>query len=1058
MWIVKLALGRPYTFIMAALLICIMGPLAILNTPKDIFPEIRIPVVGVVWNYAGLPAREMADRITSTFERVAPTTVNNVEHVESNSLNGVAVTKLFFHPGSNINLSMAQATAFAQYWLHNLPPGTQPPLILSYNASSVPVLQLALSSKTIPEQGLYDTANIYVRSQLSGVPGASLPFPYGGKQRQVQVDLDPRALQSYGLSAEDVQKAIAAQNLIIPAGTEKIDQFEFVVHLNGSPTSVEDLNNLPIKTVKGATVYIHDVAHVRDGAPPQQNIVRVNGQHAVLMTVQKTGTASTLQIVNGVRGKLPSVRAGGPDGLQIHAVGDQSLFVKAAISGVVREALIAGALTAAMILLFLGSWRSTLIIAVSIPLSILVSIIALSALGETLNIMTLGGLALAVGILVDDATVAIESINTHLEQGEPVETAILNGAREIATPALVATLCICIVFLPMFFLSGVPKFLFAPMAEAIIFAMLASYVLSRTLVPTLAKLLLKPHSKEPGRGMAARFSRLQKRFEDGIDRLRERYRRLLVSAIEGRKILIPLSLGIALLSLGLMPALGSDFFPSVDSGQIKLHMRAHAGTRVEETARLADQVETEIRRSIPSSELDGIVDNIGLPVSGINLTYSTSAPTGSADADIYVTLKPGHHPTAGYVRRLRTELASRFPGVSFSFLPADIVSQILNFGAPSPVDVKIVGKNEAGNQLVAQKLLTAFRKIPGLADVHIQQDLDAPDFEVNVDRSRSRDLGLTQSDVANNLLISLSGSFQTEPTFWVDPKNGVSYPIVTQTPQTRLQSLDALRNTQITGGTGSRPDILGGLADIKRGVTPAVVTHFNGQPAVDIFATNADRDLGGVSHDIRRAIASVEKAGLPKGVSIKLGGQVTTMNTSFAQLFLGLAFAIVLVYMMIVVNFQSLLDALIIIAALPAAIAGIVWMLFATGTTLSVPALTGAIMCVGVATANSILVVSFARDRMRAGASPAAAALAAGVGRFRPVLMTALAMIMGMLPMAIGLGEGGEQNAPLGRAVIGGLIFATAATLLLVPAIFTQLHGRRRGPTPAPGSASGIPL
>jgi len=986
---------------------------------------------------------------------VATTTVSNIEHIESQSLTGVGVTKFFFHPGSNVDLSMSQMTAIGQTWLKNLPPGTTPPQILAYSASSVPVIQLALSSKTISEQGLYDAGNIFVRTQLATVQGASIPFPFGGKQRQVQVDLDQTALQSYGLSAQDVQNAIAAQNLIIPAGTQKIGEFEYNIRLNGSPTAVADLNDLPIKAVNGATVYVHDVAHVRDGAPPQTNVVRLNGEHAVLMTVQKTGGASTLDIINAIKAKLPAVQAAAPPGLDIRAVGDQSLFVKAAISGVIREGAIAAALTGLMILLFLGSWRSTLIITVSIPLSILASILALSALGQTINIMTLGGLALAVGILVDDATVAIENINAHLERGESVEDAILNGAHEIAVPALVATLCICIVFVPMFFLEGVSKFLFVPLAEAIVFAMLASYVLSRTLVPTLAKYLLKAHA--PGHESSAKprnpVARLQAAFERGFDRLRERYRGVLTQVIARRGLFIPLFLAGAVASLALAPWLGSDFFPAVDSGQIKLHLRAHAGLRVEETARIADQVEAVIRGVIPTDELADVVDNIGLPFSGINLTYANSGPTGANDADIYVTLKDRHHPTPGYVRALRQRLPGAFPGVSFAFLPADIVSQILNFGAPAPIDVQITGANTVANNAIAQRLLARMQRVPGIADARIQQPLDAPEFDVSVDRSRGQDVGLTQRDVANTMLISLSGSFQNQPTFWLDPKNGFPYPIVTQTPQAQLDSLDALRNTPITGAPGSHPQILGALGEIKRGVGPSLVTHYNVQPAIDIYAAAGDRDLGGVTADIKALVAQAQKD-LPKGSAIVIRGQAITMQTSFSGLFLGLGFAILLVYLLIVVNFQSWLDPFIIVSALPAALAGIVWMLFLTHTTLSVPALTGAIMSMGVATANSILVVSFARDRLQAGGVDAAtAAMEAGFGRFRPVLMTALAMIIGMLPMALGLGEGGEQNAPLGRAVIGGLTVATLATLLFVPAVFTLLHGRRAAAprtTPAP--------
>jgi len=1053
MWLIKVAISRPYAFLVMAFAILIMGPLTMLRTPTDIFPNIGIPVISMVWSYNGLPAREMANRISANFERIAPVVVNGVEHIDGTNLTGVAVSKFYFQPGANVPLAMSQLTAGASYYQRNFPQGFTPPQVLTYNASSVPVMQLALSSKTLSESALYDAGNIYIRGQLSGIPGVSLPFPYGGKQRQVQVDLDPRQLQSYGLSAQDVQNAIANQNLIIPAGTQKIGAFEYTVALNGAGATIDDLNNLPVKVVNGSTIYVHDVAHVRDGSPPQTNIVRMDGEHAVLMTVQKIGSASTLDIVGAVKAKLPTVQAGAPDGLKIAATGDQAIFVSAAISGVIREGVIAASLTALMILLFLGSWRSTLIIAVSIPLSILVSMIGLSALGQTINIMTLGGLALAVGILVDDATVAIENINSHLERGEPVRQSVLDGSGEIAVSALVATLCICIVFTPMFFLAGVPQYLFVPMAEAIVIAMLASYVLSRTLVPTLAALMLKPHAvgehaEDHEIARPNPFARFQLGFERRFEALRERHRNLLAWAVSSRRLFIPVFLLMSLASLLLVPTLGSDFFPSVDGGQIKLHLRAHAGTRVEETARIVDQVEARIRKTIPAAEIEGVVDNIGLPVSGVNLSYSNSAPTGPADADIYVSLGDGHHPTSGYVRQLRASLPQAFPDVTFAFLPADIVSQILNFGAPAPIDVQIVGKDMAGNAAVAQKLLKRIKRIPGIADARIQQDLDAPTLNVVVDRSRIGDVGLTQKDVANNLLISLSGSFQTQPTFWLDPRSGVSYPIVSQVPQTDLTTLDSLRNIPITGDPASHGQVLGGIGDIKRGILPAVDTRYNAQPAMDIYATNADRDLRGVATDVRKAVADVTKAGLPKGTTITLRGQVVTMQASYAGLLYGIAFAMLLVYLLIVVNFQSLLDPFIIISALPATMAGIVWMLFVTGTHLSVPALTGAIMSVGVATSNSILVVSLARDRMLAGDDPITAAIGSGFGRFRPVLMTALAMIIGMLPMSLGMGEGGEQNAPLGRAVIGGLVFATIATLTFVPAVFATLHGMRQCDVP----------
>ncbi|OAJ55357.1 RND transporter [Paraburkholderia ginsengiterrae] len=1055
MWIVRIALRRPYTFIVLALLLGIIGPLTVLRTPTDIFPNINIPVVSVIWNYSGLPPNEMGNRITGNFERFTLITVNNIEHIESQSLSGVAVIKYFFRPGTNIDLPVSQLTAGAQTWLKQLPPGITPPLIVSYNASSVPIIQLALSSKTIPEQGLFDLANNFVRTQLVGVAGASIPYPYGGRVRQVQVDLDQQQLQARGVSADDVVNAINAQNLIIPAGTQKVGEFEYNIKLNGSPVAVQDLNDLPIKTVNGTLVYVHDVAHVRDGAAPQTNIVRVDGQHASLMTIQKTGTASTLDIIGQIKALLPSVRNASPSALDIQPIGDQSVFVKSAISGVVREGVIAAALTALMILLFLGSWRSTLIITISIPLSVLCSLIGLSLLGETINIMTLGGLALAVGILVDDATVAIESINAHLERGAEVETAILAGAQEIAVPALVATLCICIVFAPMFFLSGVARFLFVPLAEAIVFAMLASYVLSRTLIPTLAKYWLRMHEGHDAEQDSRNpFVRLQGAFQRGFEALRLRYHRLLVRMIARRRFFILVFLGCMLASLALIPWLGSNFFPSVDSGQIKLHLRGHAGLRVEETARLTDEVEATVRKTIPGSEISSVVDNIGLPVSALNLSYSNSAPTTAADADILITLKEKHRPTSEYVRQLRASLPQAYPGVSFAFLPADIVSQILNFGAPAPIDIQVSGFNVEANDAFAQQLLSQVRHVSGIADVRIQQDLDYPEFDVNVDRSRAQDVGLSQREVANDLLFTLTGSFQTNPTFWLDPKNGVSYPIVTQTPQPQLDSLDALRNVPLTAA-GGQSKILGAVGTITRSVGPAVVSHYNVKPTIDIYAAVQDRDLGGVATDVNK-IVDAAKANLPRGSSIVVRGQVQTMKTSFTGLYGGLAFAILLVYLLIVINFQSWTDAFIIVTALPAALAGIVWMLFLTRTPLSVPALTGALMSVGVATANSILVVSFARDRLlEVGGDASKAATDAGFARFRPVLMTALAMVIGMVPMALGLGDGGEQNAPLGRAVIGGLAFATVATLLLVPAVFSLIHGGEKkapaaGPTQQP--------
>jgi multidrug efflux pump subunit AcrB len=1047
MWIVRVALQRPYTFIMLAVLIVLMGGYAIVNTATDIFPNIRIPIAAVIWRYTGILPEEIANRIVLFSERIAQTTVNDVEHTESLSVNGTAVVKYFFQPDADNDLSMSQITAVSQVQLAYSPPGTTPPFILSYSASSVPILQLALSSDTLPESQIYDIANTLVRTQLATVAGASIPYPFGGKQRQVQVDLDPQALRARGLSGNDVVAAIGAQNLILPAGTQKIGSLEYFIKLNASPTQIDDLNNLPIRAHNGNVTYIRDVAHVRDGYSPQTNMVRLEGRRAVLMSVLKTGKASTIDIINNINEKLPQIRAALPPELKIEALSDQSVFVRAAISGVIREALIAGALTGLLILLFLGSWRSTLIITISIPLSILASIFCLSALGETINIMTLGGLALAVGILVDDATVTIENINYHLDHGKDVEAAILDGAHQIALPALVSTLSICIVFVPMFLLAGIAKFLFIPLAEAVVFAMLASYVLSRTLVPTLAKFWLKKHdpgAKPKNRHFLARF---QEGFERAFERMRERYRALLTAALQSG----PRFAGIFLASmaatailafpLGPLPGLGQDFFPSVDGGQIKLHLRARTGTRIEETAALCDAVEATIREVIPKNQIVNVVDNLGLPYSGINLTYSTSAPVGPGDADIFVNLSPDHKPTADFVRVLRNKLAAAYPSTTFSFLPADMISQILNFGLPSPIDVQIAGFNLQGNREFANKLLQKMHAVAGAVDLHIHQSNDYPQFNVDVDRTKAQLLGQTEQSVANNLLISLSGSFQTAPSFWVDPKSGTQYSVTTQTPQFRLENLNDMGNTPLGGGAGGASQILSNVATIHRSVAPAVVTHYNATPTIDIYGSVQDMDLGYVSAQIHKIITDVQKD-LPKGSKIVLRGQSQTMKASFNGLLIGLVGAIILVYMLLVVNFQSMLDPFIIVTALPAALAGIVWMLFLTHTTVSVPALTGAIMCMGVATANSVLVVSFARERMNEGDDAFEAALQAGFTRLRPVLMTALAMIIGMIPMALGLGDGGEQNAPLGRAVIGGLIFATIATLLFVPTVFSIIHGR----------------
>jgi multidrug efflux pump subunit AcrB len=1054
MWIVKLALRRPYTFIMLAVLIVFLGVYSILKMPTDIFPNIKIPIAAVIWRYTGLLPEEIADRIVLFSERTAQTVVNDVEHTESQSVNGEAVVKYFFQPNADKDLSMAQIIAVSQTQLQTAPPGTTPPFVLSYNASSVPILQLALSSETIPEQEIFDLGNNILRTQLATVAGASIPYPYGGKQREVQVDLDPRLLRARGLAASDVVSAISQQNLILPAGTEKIDTREYFVKLNASPQKIEELNDLPIKSIDGGVLYVRDVAHVRDGYPPQTNIARVDGKRAIVMNVLKTGNASTLDIISGINSKLPLARASMPKDLKLVALSDQSIFVRAAISGVIREGVIAASLTGLLILLFLGSWRSTLIITISIPLSVLTSVACLAALGETINIMTLGGLALSVGILVDDATVTIENINYHLERGSDVEQAILEGAHQIALPALVSTLSICIVFVPMFQLAGIAKYLFIPLAEAVVFAMLASYILSRTLIPTLAKYWLK--KKDEHAQQKSGLARFQKRFEHGFERMRHGYRNLLSMAIDGGALFAGVFLlamaAAALLAfpIGPLPGLGQDFFPSVDAGQLKLHLRAPTGTRIEETAILCDQVEKTIRDTIKAGEITSIVDNLGLPYSGINLAYSTSAPVGPGDADIFINLAKRHSNLFSYQNALRRKLAASYPSTQFQFLPADIVSQILNFGLPSPLDVQVTGANTEANREFIQKLLPKLIGVAGAADLHIQQPYDYPQINVDVDRTKAEFLGLTQQNVASNLLISLSGSFQTTPSFWIDPKSGTQYNVVAQTPQYELSSLNDLSNTPLAHTVGSVPaasgtsQVLANVSTLHRSVAPAVVSHYNAQVAFDIFGNVQGTDLGSVAKQFNRII-DASKKDLPKGSTIHLKGQVETMTQSFNGLLLGLVGAIILVYMLIVVNFQSLLDPLIIITALPAALAGIVWMLFLTHTTVSVPALTGAIMCMGVATANSVLVISFAREQMDEGYTAREAALEAGFTRLRPVIMTATAMIIGMIPMALGLGESGEQNAPLGRAVIGGLVFATVATLFFVPSVFVIIHGRGKG-------------
>jgi CzcA family heavy metal efflux pump len=1050
MWIVRVALNRPYTFIVLALLILIVSPVVILRTPTDIFPNINIPVIAIAWQYTGLNPEETEGRITSVYERVLTTTVDNIEHIESTTVNGEAIVKVFLQPTASLDTANAQVTAVSQTILRQLPPGALPPLIINYSASSVPILQLGLTGQGLSEQQLNDLGQNFLRPQLVTVPGAVIPFPYGGKQRQVMIDLNPDLLQAKGLSPQDVLNAILNQNLVLPGGTAKIDEFEYDVRLNSSPRTVAELNDLPIKQAGASTIYLRDVANVRDGFAPQTNIVRQNGNRGVLVSILKAGTASTINVVNGTKELLPRVAQTLPPQLKMQPLADQSIFVKAAVSGVIREAVIAACLTALMILLFLGSWRSTLIIAVSIPLSILTSIVILSFLGETINIMTLGGLALAVGILVDDATVTIENIERHLEEGHNLHEGILEGAAQIAVPALVSTLCICIVFLPMFFLSGVSKYLFVPLAEAVVFAMLASYVLSRTLVPTLAMYLLKAKEHEDGqkRGL---FSRFQKGFERGFERLRLSYELLLTTVVHQRKIFIPVFLGICLSAFLLVPWLGQNFFPSSDNGEFFLHMRAKTGTRIEETARLCDEIEASIRREIPQSEMDNILDNIGLPYSTINFMHSTSGLIGAGDADILVSLKEKHHPTADYIRQLRETLPRQFPGTTFYFLPADIVTQVLNFGLPAPIDIQIDGADLDGNRKVADKMLGELRHVRGLTDLRIQQPADYPVFDIDVDRTKASQGGFNERSVASSVLNSLSGSFQVQPLFFLNWNNGVQYNLVTQTPQYRVQSLQDLQNTPITAAGNPRPGILANVASIHRSNEMEVISHYNIRRLVEIYGAVQDRDLGAVGRDVNRIIDANRKS-LPRGSFITVRGQLQTMRTSYIGLLGGLVFSIVLVYLLIVVNFQSWLDPFIIISALPAALAGIVIFLFITRTTLSVPALMGAIMCMGVATANSILVIAFAKERLVELKDPVEAAIQAGYTRFRPVLMTALAMIIGMIPMALGAGDGGEQNAPLGRAVIGGLLLATTATLIFVPSVFALLH-RKHDPTEGQTSA-----
>ncbi|HSZ79894.1 MAG TPA: efflux RND transporter permease subunit [Chthoniobacterales bacterium] len=1047
MWIVALALRRPYTFTVFAILILIAGVVAITRTPKDIFPSINIPVVSVLWSYAGMSPEGMESHIVSQFERGLTTTVDNIEHIESQSIYGIGIVKVFLQPGASVASGIAQITSISQAALRQMPPGITPPLVISYTASNVPVLRLGLAGQNLSEQQLNDLALQFVRTQLITVPGAAVPYPYGGKQRYVSIDLNYQKLQAVGMTPTDVVNAISGQNVILPSGTMKIGRFEYQVGLNASPPTIEELNAIPIKsTSNGTTIYVRDVAYVRNGFIPQTNVVRFDGSRATMLDIQKIGSASTLDIVDGIKKKLPEILQTlppGAEGLHLSLLTDQSIFVSASIQGVLREAIIAACLTALMILLFLSSWRSTLIICVSIPLSILCSIVVLSALGETINIMTLGGMALAVGILVDDATVEIENIHRNMAEGGTMEECILNGAAQIAVPAFVSTLCICIVFVPIFFLSGVARFLFVPLAEAVVFAMLASYLLSRTVVPTFAKYLLPPEmdrhrSSEPHKPKNV-FGKISQVFENGFSRFREGYRDLLSSCLRHPKVTIFVVLGFSALSLLLYPFLGEDFFPTVDAGRFTMHVRMKPGTRVEETARSADEIEKMVRKVIPASQLEGIIDNLGIPYSGINLSYNTSGTTSAADGDILVSLKEQHSPTNDFVREIRRRMPQEFPDIEFWFPPADIVAQILNFGLPAPIDVQVQGLNKSANFAFASHLMDQMRSIPGLVDLRIQEPNTVPQLDVTVDRTKASILGMQEQNVANSVLGALAGSQQVNPNFWVDPKNGVTYSVTAQEPQYQMDSLDSLRNLPILGGTGQTPQILANVADISRSNTSAVVDHYDIRPVINIYGNVDGKDLGYVSKEVQRLV-DASKKDLPRGSLLIVRGQTKTMQSSFSGLYWGLAFSIVLIYLLVVVNFQSWTEPFIIITALPCAIAGIVWMLFLTGTTVSVPALMGTIMCMGVATSNSVLVITFANEKLHELKDSYQASLQAGYIRVRPVIMTALAMIIGMIPMALGLGEGGEQNAPLGRAVIGGLILATVGTLFFVPTVFMMIR------------------
>jgi multidrug efflux pump subunit AcrB len=1092
MWIVRLALRRPYTFVVGALVLLLVTPFVLIRTPTDIFPAINIPVVSIVWNYVGLQAEDMEQRFNYAQERSLTTTVNDIEHIESTAYNGIGVVKVFFREGTSVDAGVAQVTAISQTILRQLPPGTTPPLIIRYSASTVPILQYSISSPKLSEQEIFDYSANQIRVGLATVRGAAMPWPYGGKNRLVSVDLDLAALKAKNLAPVDIINAVTAQNLIFPSGTAKIGGTEYAIDLNTTPKAMVELGDLPIRTVNGAVIHLSDVAQVRDGYQPQQNVVRNEGIRGALLTIYKNGSSSTLDVVSGIKKALPRVLSGLPPELSVREFSDQSIFVRSAITGVVREGIIAAALTALMILLFLGSWRSTLIIALSIPLSVLASIATLSALGETINLMTLGGLALAVGILVDDATVAIENIHRHMASGKTLGDAIMDGAQEIAMPAFVSTLCICIVFVPMFFLTGVAHYLFVPLAEAVVFAMLASYVISRTLVPTLVMWFYRnvhgqgtdsdamadyPSATRPigNRHLANKavslrrllqgLARIQAGFERGFERFRESYRMLLGALLHHRGVFALLFLAFCAGTMLLVPQLGQDFFPTVDAGQFRLHVRARTGTRIEETAKLVDEIEKVIREEIPPQEFRGMLDNIGIPASSVNLTYSDSGLIGTGDADILVSLQQEHRSTASYMKALRARLGRDFPGMIFYFLPADIVSQSINFGLPAPFDIQLVGRDQDKNREIAARLAQEIRRVPGTVDVRVQQPGDLPRLDFTVDRTKASEMGLSERDVANSVLLSLSGSGQVQPVYWMNPRNGIQYLVNIRVPEHRIDSLSALNSIPVNASQPGQGDVqlLANLASFRRTMGPPVISHYNIMPVIDVYGGVAERDLGSVLHDLQPLIAQSEKE-LPRGSFIMLRGQAQTMHSSFNGLGIGLVMAMVLIYLLLVVNFQSWLDPFIIIMALPGALAGVVWALHLTFTTLSVPALMGAIMSLGVATANSVLVVSFARTALNAGIDPITAAWVAGVGRLRPVLMTAAAMVIGMFPMALAYGEGGEQNAPLGRAVIGGLIVATIATLFFVPVVFSLLHRKlnvpvkdEQGAAPAPGDFDSAP-